>query len=105
MNTKVSGGNWRGFEKSDVWRTLDALSCRDTCWVKNETPRPLRLTVPFGELERREQMESEEHDWLLASNRKRYCADTGDAAAPVTASRSKPTPTPSGFEIGEHEML
>ena len=76
------------------------------CWVKNETPRPLRLTVPFGELERREQMESEEHDELLASNRERYCADTGDAAAPVTASRSKPTPpTPSGFEVGEHEML
>ena len=75
------------------------------CWVKNETPRPLRLTVPFGELERRGNGKRE-HDELLASNRQRYCADTGDAATPVTASRGKPTsPKPSGFEVGEHEML
>ena len=57
------------------------------CWVKNETPRPLRLTVPFGELERRDKMGSEEHVVLLAFNRERYCANT-DAATPAKSTQT-----------------
>lgn len=76
------------------------------CWIKNETARPIRLSVPFSELERRPKMESEEHAMLLAFNRERFCGSNSRLAEPgSTTVRKPPRQPPSGFEVGEHEML
>jgi hypothetical protein len=76
------------------------------CWVKNATPRPLRLSVPFGQLERRECMSEAEHQELLALNRSRYSADADEAGASGMMQSRSPAPKPaSGFELGEHEVL
>jgi hypothetical protein len=75
------------------------------CWVKNATPRPLRLAVPFGQLEERERMIEAEHEELLAFNRGRYCAGSGSESVPDMQSRPAASLPGSGFDLGEHELL
>jgi hypothetical protein len=76
------------------------------CWVKNATPRPLRLAVPFGQLEGRERMSDAEYAELLALNRSRYSADAEEAGASgMMGSRSSAPKATGGFELGEHEVL
>ena len=73
------------------------------CWIRNATPQPLRLAVPFGEMERRPRMGEGELAELLERNRARYCAAAGDEAE--AWGRAAARPRRGGFEIGEHEML
>src|SRR5512143_707296 len=51
------------------------------CFVRNLTPQPIRLTVPFGEMERREKINVQDAAALLDRNRRRYA---GGGAGPET---------------------
>ena len=42
-------------------------------WIRNQTPRAIRLTVPLGFLERQPILAEEEYQALLEENRRRYC--------------------------------
>ena len=46
-------------------------------WVKHQTPRAVRLSVPLGFLERQHTLDDEDYDELLARNRERYCGTLG----------------------------
>ena len=48
------------------------------CMVKNYTQRPLRLQVPFGQLEDRPTHTKEGVEYLIARNRARYCGHIQD---------------------------
>ena len=48
------------------------------CFVRNVTPRPIRLSVPFGQLEARQRISPEDQEALLRANRARY-ASGGEA--------------------------
>lgn len=44
------------------------------CFVRNVTPRPIPLRVPFGQMEERPRQTYEEYEALIAENRARYSA-------------------------------
>jgi hypothetical protein len=44
------------------------------CFIRNLTPQPVTLTVPFGQMEERPRMREEEIEALRARNRERYCS-------------------------------
>jgi hypothetical protein len=44
------------------------------CFVRNVTPRPIRLSVPFGQLEARPRIRPEDQEALLRANRARYAS-------------------------------
>jgi len=48
------------------------------CMVKNYTQRPIRLEVPFGQLEDRPTNTKEGVEYLIARNRERYCGNLED---------------------------
>jgi len=48
------------------------------CMVKNYTQRPLRLEVPFGQLEDRPTNTKEGVEYLITRNRARYCGNIQD---------------------------
>src|SRR4051812_43578108 len=65
---------------------LQQMRKRDTytefaCYIRNVTPRPVRLPIPFGQMEAWPRMSDAELAFLLAQNRQRYCAAGGDATA------------------------
>ena len=45
------------------------------CFVRNVTQRPIRLTVPFGQLEARPRISPEDQEALLRANRARYSSE------------------------------
>ena len=50
----------------------NGLADRDfACFIRNVTPQPVALTVPFGQMEGRPRMSEDEHEALLAVNRRR----------------------------------
>ena len=49
-----------------------------TCYIRNFTPSPVRLTVPLGEMERRPKLTGSEYEALLEANRGRYGAGRGE---------------------------
>src|SRR4051812_9903697 len=51
------------------------------CFVRNHTTHPIRLTVPFGEMERRPRLSADEHAALIERNRSRYAGDGAATAA------------------------
>ena len=53
------------------------------CFVRNHTRRPISLTVPFGQMEKQEKLTSEELEWVLRENRRRYSA-TGTTTRSVS---------------------
>src|SRR3954449_13113792 len=44
------------------------------CFIRNLTPCPVRLAVPFGQMESRPRMSESELQTLLRENARRYCA-------------------------------
>jgi hypothetical protein len=72
------------------------------CFIKNVTGQPVRLTVPFGQMEARPRMSDAELDTLLSLNRARYSATDEDDAVASPRMRGKPT---AGFAISEPEVL
>lgn len=53
------------------------------CFVRNYTARPVCLTVPFGEMERRGKLSAAELASLLERNRQRYGADGAELTQPA----------------------
>jgi hypothetical protein len=56
-------------------------STQFACFVRNQTSRPVALTVPFGQMESREKLTREELERVLRENRKRY-STTGEKEEP-----------------------
>jgi hypothetical protein len=44
------------------------------CFVRNHTPQPIRLTVPLGEMERRQKLNLAQYAAIIELNRQRYSA-------------------------------
>jgi hypothetical protein len=57
------------------------------CNVRNHTPTPISLSIPFGSMERQPRISAEAAAYLLEHNRARYCA--GVEARPTSASDAK----------------
>lgn len=72
------------------------------CFIRSVTLQPVRLTVPFGQMEARLGMGVGEYEDLLERNRRRYCATKGDQVQPGIRRRA---PAPQGFKVGEQEIL
>src|SRR4051812_29087805 len=53
------------------------------CFVRSVLPRAVRLTVPFGQLERRPRLSDDEHAALIESNRARYATEGAEPATPA----------------------
>jgi hypothetical protein len=55
------------------------------CWIKNTTPRAIRLEVPLGVVGGMPKLEQHAYDQLIAANRARYCARPGKRRGPNRA--------------------
>jgi hypothetical protein len=64
-------------------------------WIRQQTPRAIRLAVPLGYVERQPGLSEEAYDALLDQNRVRYCGTLADVgfARPVTAQPEHSEPT------------
>jgi hypothetical protein len=71
------------------------------CFVRNVTARPLRLSVPFGQMEGRPKLENDEYAELIERNRARYAAD-GTGAGPGVRSRAAAA---QGFTLQKRKAL
>jgi hypothetical protein len=69
------------------------------CFVRNITPSPLRLSVPFGTMETRPRLADAEYDELLDLSRARYSATVADPAPTRRRGRV------DGFELGRPEVF
>jgi hypothetical protein len=72
------------------------------CFIRNVTARPVRLCVPFGQMESRPRLSEAELEALLERNRERYGATEDDEAAAGMRPRGQ---AGSGFQLGEQEVL
>ena len=61
------------------------------CFIRNVTPQPVALTVPFGQMEGRPRMSEAEHEALLAVNRRRV-AEAQPAQVSMGLQHVKPPP-------------
>lgn len=77
------------------------------CWIKNSTPHALKLQVPFGVLNNVPKLDDQSYEWLIASNRARYCAPAeGERVEPRAASAAQRGKQGKGeFELGSPELL
>jgi hypothetical protein len=69
------------------------------CFVRNVTARPLRLTVPFGQMEGRPKLSEQEYADLIERNRARYAADGTGAGPSVRAAAAQ------GFTLQKRKAL
>src|SRR4051812_9058114 len=69
------------------------------CFVRNVTVRPLRLSVPFGQMEVRPKLDDGEYDDLIERNRARYAADGMGSAASVRTAATQ------GFILQKRKVL
>jgi hypothetical protein len=76
-----------------LWRWHTELAC----FIRNVTPCPIRLSIPFGQMESRPRMSEAELQTLLRKNTRRYCA--GSTELPQHA------PAPDVNELGQPEVL
>jgi hypothetical protein len=67
------------------------------CFIRNVTPCPVKLSVPFGQMESRPQMSETEFQELLLQNSRRYCAGS--------TGLSHHEPEPDTEDIGDPEVL
>jgi hypothetical protein len=70
------------------------------CFVRNHTPAPIRLTVPFGTMEASPRLPEADYAEILTRNRVKYAAGDGEQD-----SETKPPSGPSGFELGKPEVF
>jgi Type IV secretion-system coupling protein DNA-binding domain len=72
------------------------------CFIRNVTPQPVQLTVPFGQMEGRARMSQEQLLALLTQNRQRYAAEGSSdfgAAAPATQNVQEKRPALQAPEL------
>jgi len=67
------------------------------CFIRNVTPCPVKLSVPFGQMENRPLMSEVQLQGLLSQNAIRYCATN-------TEQPLKPS-APDDSDMGEPEVL
>jgi hypothetical protein len=67
------------------------------CFIRNVTPCPVRLAVPFGQMESRPRMSESALQTLLRENVRRYCAGSSELL--------QHTPAPDADEMGQPEVL
>jgi len=67
------------------------------CFIRNVTPCPVKLSVPFGQMENRPLMSEVQLQGLLSQNAIRYCATS-------TEQPLKPS-APDDSDMGEPEVL
>lgn len=69
-------------------------------WLKHQTPKAIRLSVPLGFLERQPILVEEEFEALLAANREAYCGTLEEVsqAWPVSAPEPAAAPAPPPHE-------
>ena len=68
------------------------------CFVRNQTPRPVRLSVPFGQLEGLERMDWGEQHKLLRVVRFRYCGELDQKTSRAQSHKD-------GFSVEEEDLL
>jgi hypothetical protein len=73
------------------------------CMVRNYTQRPLRLEVPFGQLEDRPTNTKEGVEYLKACNRARYGGNIQDSSDPDP--RDDPPDAESGFKLDDPDLI
>ena len=64
------------------------------CFIRNVTPQPVALTVPFGQMEGRPRMSEDEYEALLAVNRRRVAEAQSEVSMGLQAT------TPPDVEDG-----
>jgi hypothetical protein len=64
------------------------------CFVRHHTERPVTLTVPFGEMEKRERMNARDFDQLLDANRAAVAGRRGSENGAEPFALSPPAPSP-----------
>lgn len=67
------------------------------CHVKNVTEQPLKITVPFGAMEREPRLSAAAYERLRELNRAKHCAGEDDLADTAVI----PAKAAGGFELGE----
>jgi hypothetical protein len=67
------------------------------CFIRNVTPCPIKLSIPFGQMESRPRMNDSELQILLRENARRYCAGSIELPQHV--------PAPDANEMGQPEVL
>jgi hypothetical protein len=72
------------------------------CFIRNVTPRPVRLFVPFGQMEGRPRLSEDERRELLARNRARFCAGIDELSTPVGVKARRTT---GRFATSEQAVL
>jgi hypothetical protein len=79
-----------------------AKSTDFACFIRNVTPQPVALTVPFGQMEGKPRMSESERQAVLLQNRSRVAAGAApklaEASRPVTPMEREP-PAPSSGVI------
>ncbi len=66
------------------------------CYVRNYTANAVRLTVPFGALERASKMSAAQHAAVIAGNRNRYAVER-EPPRPDANGHERPRPNAAGF--------
>ena len=69
-------------------------------WLKQLTPRAIRLSVPLGHLERQPTLTEEAYDDLIARNRARYCGTLAEVGQFSTGQSIEPE---AGVDTAEEE--
>jgi hypothetical protein len=69
------------------------------CMVRNHTPRPIRISIPFGQMEGQPRSSARARAALIAQNRARYCADGNDNPPEPDISPDDDSP------LGDPELL
>lgn len=87
------------------------------CYVRNTTPRAMRVQVPFGRMESLGRIVKNDYYALIAKNRTGYAVSVLDLKQEEAVQQSQDSPepgrptadafghTPAEFELGEHEKL
>jgi len=77
------------------------------CWIKNTTQQAIKLEVPLGVINGLPSIDQAAYSALISANRARYCAPADEREdRDASASPTMPPPhKPSGFELGNPELL
>src|SRR3954447_24024497 len=67
------------------------------CYIRNVTAQPVRMSIPFGQMEGRLHLSEAELERLLAINRSRFCAGDTNFASSAILPQPRTTLEPSGF--------
>jgi hypothetical protein len=76
-----------------------------TCFIRNVTPQPVALPVPFGQMEGQSRMSEAELEILLSQNPRRVAEAKPETAAAQGFTAATPSTPAEKVEIKEPELL